>query len=49
MVADGEKGEEGKEVGRLQQWKNLFAERGVGPEDIPKALVVHEVSPWILR
>ena len=45
MEADAERGE----VGMVQQWKNLFAERGVGPEDIPKALVVHEVSPWLLR
>ncbi|KAJ1492352.1 hypothetical protein T484DRAFT_1771689 [Baffinella frigidus] len=37
-----EEDEEGKAVGRVQQWKNFFAERGVGPEDIPKALVVHE-------
>lgn len=40
-----EEDEEGKAVGRVQQWKNFFAERGVGPEDIPKALVVHEVPP----
>ena len=46
MAAEGETGGVSE---KMQQWKIWFAERGVGPEDIPRAILAHEVVSLRLK